>query len=180
MDEIRYDVQAPWPTDSSGTGKSLTRTSPEAFGRFPTSWIVAAATPDDVSFIQRVAGDANEDGRFDTQDVGAILDQGLYGTGQPATWQQGDWTGDGLFDRKDIVAALQTGSYAPDALAAPAPRWIARAAPGEDGGGLLLSLPGEDGPAPGAADPDGILDELFGLLGGEKGSGLFSRTGKES
>ncbi len=36
---------------------------------------------------------------------------GKYNTGEPATFEQGDWNNDGVFDQLDIVAALQTGNY---------------------------------------------------------------------
>ena len=36
---------------------------------------------------------------------------GKYLTGQPATFEEGDWNGDGVFDQKDLVSALQAGSY---------------------------------------------------------------------
>ena len=34
-----------------------------------------------------------------------------YGTGESATWGEGDWNGDGVFDNLDVLAALQTGNY---------------------------------------------------------------------
>jgi len=44
-------------------------------------------------------------------DIVQVLQQAKYLTGQPATWEEGDWTGDGVFDQFDIVAALQTDDY---------------------------------------------------------------------
>jgi hypothetical protein len=56
-------------------------------------------------------GDANLDDEFNTQDLVEILSEGLYETGNPALWEQGDWSGDGLFDTADFVAALSDGGY---------------------------------------------------------------------
>ena len=63
-------------------------------------------------------GDANQDLKFDQQDVVQVLTAGKYVTGKFATWSEGDWNGapggepgnpppgDGLFDEFDIIAAL--------------------------------------------------------------------------
>ena len=59
----------------------------------------------------RLAGDANEDGRFNQLDIVMALQGGKYMTGEPAGWSDGDWTGDGLFDQLDLVAALRSGAY---------------------------------------------------------------------
>ena len=56
-------------------------------------------------------GDANLDGEFDTQDFVEVLTVGLYETGNPARWEQGDWSGDGLFGTADLVEALTDGGY---------------------------------------------------------------------
>jgi hypothetical protein len=109
VDEVRYGGGTPWPGAAAGEGKSLTRTRPSDFGRFPTSWRAETPSPGTVDWIVRVLGDANEDGRFDRWDVAQVLEGGRYLTGRPASWQQGDWTGDGRFDQFDIVLALQQG-----------------------------------------------------------------------
>ena len=44
-------------------------------------------------------------------DLVLVLQAAKYLTGEPTTWEQGDWNGDGVFDQLDIVAALQTGNY---------------------------------------------------------------------
>jgi hypothetical protein len=61
-----------------------------------------------------VLGDANGDGKFDQQDVVAVLQAAKYRTGQPATFAEGDWNADGVFDQFDIVSALKTGRYVAD------------------------------------------------------------------
>ena len=57
------------------------------------------------------AGDANEDGHFNTADIGQVILSNKYGTGKPADWSQGDFNGDGLFDQLDLVLAMQEDWY---------------------------------------------------------------------
>ncbi|MEZ6120064.1 MAG: hypothetical protein R3C28_26325 [Pirellulaceae bacterium] len=72
-------------------------------------------------------GDANLDGKFDSKDLILAFSRHKYGTGESATWKDGDWNGapnsgflladqfgpqgDGLFNSQDLVAAMQTGLY---------------------------------------------------------------------
>ena len=112
VDELAYSAATPWPASpAAAQGDALVRTDPAAFGNSATSWVGRPAQPGRVGLIERLAGDANEDGRFDPLDVTQFLQAGKYKTGQPASWSDGDWTGDGLFDQRDIVAALQGGRY---------------------------------------------------------------------
>ena len=85
--------------------------------------------PDSSAFV-RQPGDANQDRRFNTDDIIQVAGAGKFGTGEPATWAQGYWdgapnanftdgppAGDGLFNSRDIIAALgaglfETGPYA--------------------------------------------------------------------
>lgn len=154
VDEVTYSANAPWPTGASGTGSTLTRVSPDAYGNSPISWTVVSASPGSVDFTPRIAGDANQDGQFNQLDVAAVLQAGKYMTGQPATWEEGDWTGDGWFDEMDIVAALQRGHYLADANAARR-------------GEAVSSAPRvHDDEGPEAADSESsLLDELFSQLG---------------
>ena len=62
---------------------------------------------------RRVLGDATQDGRFDADDLVQVLASARYLTGEPASFEEGDWNGDGLFDQFDIVNALQRGGYLP-------------------------------------------------------------------
>lgn len=48
-DRVTFDDVAPWPTAANGTGQSLTRSGPTAFGNFSTSWSAAAPSPGSVS-----------------------------------------------------------------------------------------------------------------------------------
>ncbi|MCA9215830.1 MAG: hypothetical protein KDB27_22345 [Planctomycetales bacterium] len=60
-----------------------------------------------------IVGDANQDGRFDSQDLVAVFQANEYSDGieDNSTWSEGDWTCDGDFDTDDFVAAFQTGLY---------------------------------------------------------------------
>ena len=118
VDEATYDSIAPWPPGSVQTGNSLARTQPGDFGNYPTSWRRGIPSPGAADWVVRRPGDANEDGQFDQEDLGQLLAEGAYRTGQAATWGQGDWTGDGRFDPRDIVAALQAGAFLATAQAA--------------------------------------------------------------
>ena len=40
-----------------------------------------------------------------------VFSTAKYLTGEPATFEEGDWNNDGVFNQSDIVAALQTGNY---------------------------------------------------------------------
>ena len=61
-------------------------------------------------------GDVNEDGVFNSLDLVQLLQAGKYGTGQPATYAQGDFDGGGL------VRPVRSGLC-------PARRAVTRAAP---------------------------------------------------
>ena len=55
-DEVRYDEAAPWPAQADGFGSSLQRrSSAEAWGDDPASWIAAAPTPGSL-IIPSIAG----------------------------------------------------------------------------------------------------------------------------
>ena len=56
-------------------------------------------------------GDANRDSSFDQLDLVQVARGRKYDTGEPATWEEGDWNDDGVFNRLDVVAALATGNY---------------------------------------------------------------------
>jgi hypothetical protein len=56
-------------------------------------------------------GDADLDGLFQTDDLVTVFTAGLYESGNPARWDEGDWNGDRRFDSGDIIAALIDGGY---------------------------------------------------------------------
>jgi len=59
----------------------------------------------------RIPGDNDLNGQFTSNDLVRTLSSGLYETGRPASWPDGDWTGDGLFNSSDMVAAFIYGAY---------------------------------------------------------------------
>jgi hypothetical protein len=68
-----------------------------------------------------LVGDANLDGRFNSQDLISIFQAGEYldEISDNSTWEEGDWTCDGDFDTGDLVAAFQAGNCElPAAMAA--------------------------------------------------------------
>jgi hypothetical protein len=45
VDEVRYNDRPPWPVAADGSGPSLQRKDPAAYGNEPTNWIAALPTP---------------------------------------------------------------------------------------------------------------------------------------
>ena len=64
-------------------------------------------------YEQRIPGDANGDGRFDSKDLIEAFAQGKYqdDAEDNATFGEGDWDGDGDFTADDMVYAFQAGHY---------------------------------------------------------------------
>ncbi|MEZ6121345.1 MAG: hypothetical protein R3C28_32985, partial [Pirellulaceae bacterium] len=63
--------------------------------------------------VNRIPGDANLDGIFNSTDLIQVFQFGEYEDNTPnnSIWASGDWNGDGEFDTSDMVFAFQTGSY---------------------------------------------------------------------
>ena len=62
---------------------------------------------------ERLAGDANGDGVFDSSDLIQVFQRGEYedNIAENSVWEDGDWTGDLEFDSSDLIAAFQHGQY---------------------------------------------------------------------
>ena len=63
-----------------------------------------------------VPGDADQDHDVDALDLVKVSQAGKYGTGQPATFGEGDFNGDGVYNSGDLVemfteGAFETGPY---------------------------------------------------------------------
>ena len=58
-----------------------------------------------------LAGDSDGNGQFDQHDLIQILQANKYLTGEPATWEEGDWNRDGVFDQLDVVTAQEAATY---------------------------------------------------------------------
>ncbi|MCA9166223.1 MAG: hypothetical protein KDB23_01085, partial [Planctomycetales bacterium] len=65
--------------------------------------------------LHSVVGDANLDGIFNSRDLVAIFQYGLYEDSleRNAGWSAGDWNCDGDFTSSDLVVAFQSGKYQP-------------------------------------------------------------------
>ena len=64
-------------------------------------------------YENRVIGDSNDDGRFDSSDLVKVFQTAHYEDGVPnnSTFDEGDWNQDGEFDSRDLVFAFQAGNY---------------------------------------------------------------------
>ena len=69
----------------------------------------------------RVPGDSNLDGRFNSSDLVYVFRAGKYEDGIPnnATFQEGDWNLDGDFSSADLVLAFSAGTYEAAAVKRP-------------------------------------------------------------
>ena len=56
-------------------------------------------------------GDSDLNGEFNSGDLVAVFQQGLFETDVPAFWADGDWNGDLRFNSGDFVAAFQDGGF---------------------------------------------------------------------
>lgn len=72
-------------------------------------------------YESRCIGDVDDNGKFDSADLVAIMAAGHYEDDliQDSSWEQGDWNGDGDFTSQDLVFAFQLGSYQHDTPALP-------------------------------------------------------------
>jgi hypothetical protein len=61
----------------------------------------------------RLIGDVNDDGRFDSSDIVRVFQMGQYedGVRGNSTFDEGDWNHDGDFTSADLVLAFQSGRY---------------------------------------------------------------------
>ena len=71
----------------------------------------------------RIPGDANLDGVFDSGDLIVVFQTAKYQVSHDsiATWSDGDWNGDGEFDSSDLITAFIDGRYQRTAVAVPEP-----------------------------------------------------------
>ena len=138
-DEIRYDDVAPWPTAADGTGASLTRNLPAAWGVLPASWLAADPTPGRVG--AKLPGDFNGDNLVNEADIQILCaaqgsvrpDLNLTGDStidfSDVTYlvqdilltNFGDANLDGIFNSSDLVQVFVTGKY--EAIGAAQATW---------------------------------------------------------
>lgn len=123
-----FSAHGIWQSDGTKSGTVRTRDIlPDVPGTYPRSltnvngtlfftdddglhgrelWVLREDLSDPLA-----AGDADRNLQFDQQDIAQVLQGAKYLTGEPATWEQGDWNSDGVFNQLDVIAALQTGNF---------------------------------------------------------------------
>ncbi|MFM7413458.1 MAG: hypothetical protein ACKO6E_09660, partial [Planctomycetota bacterium] len=65
------------------------------------------------------------DGQVDILDAANFAAAGKYGTGEPATWSEGDFGYDGVVDILDVSDFMSTGLYGAGSYIPPAPGAVA-------------------------------------------------------
>jgi hypothetical protein len=75
--------------------------------------VLSASDSGTAWYEQRLAGDANDDGVFNSSDLVLVFQAGKYedGLARNAAFAEGDWNGNHEFDSADLVFALQFGHY---------------------------------------------------------------------
>jgi hypothetical protein len=74
----------------------------------------ASADDDKIAWYEnRLVGDANDDGVFNSSDLVQVFQAGEYEDDilHNSTYGEGDWNRDGEFDSADLVHAFQAGIY---------------------------------------------------------------------
>jgi hypothetical protein len=95
VDRVRYDDDAPWPTNADGAGSSLTRLGAASYGNDSASWFSASPTPGTVGF-EPPAVDLDNNGVVDAGDIAILC--GSLNSGGPDY----DVNGDNIFDIDDF------------------------------------------------------------------------------
>ena len=69
-------------------------------------------------YENRLVGDANDDGIFNSTDLLQVFQAGEYEDDIPrnTTYEEGDWNNDGEFDSSDLLLAFQAGVYQATAM----------------------------------------------------------------
>ncbi|MFC1759126.1 CotH kinase family protein [Planctomycetota bacterium] len=103
-----------WPISPDGLGPSLQAISPRRYSNDATNWRASAVKDGTPGQAEKLVGDANLDGVFDSSDLILVFQNGRYENRSPlgaASWSDGDWNGDGLFTSSDFVLAFQFSEY---------------------------------------------------------------------
>jgi hypothetical protein len=134
----QFSYRDDWHPATDGAGASLeiidATNSDLASWTRGESWRASAVpggTPGSSGAV-RVAGDVNQDGVFDSDDLLIALQAGKYedGIAGNSTFEEGDWDGDGDFTTADLVYVFQQGHFADRSVpfAAPSIDWDIAAA----------------------------------------------------
>ena len=103
VDEVRYNDKAPWPPAADGSGSSLQRSDPRAYGDDPINWTAALPTPG----LPNALNDADGDGLPDEWEI-------ANGTDPLITDATADPDGDGVNNYDEYRAGTDPqdgGSY---------------------------------------------------------------------
>ena len=90
----------------------------DADGDFDVIAGIGGGATSRVAIIEnRLIGDVNNDGRFNSSDLVAVFQSGQYEDDleDNSTFASGDWNGDGEFTTSDLVAAFTAGTYSANA-----------------------------------------------------------------
>ncbi|MCA9215014.1 MAG: tandem-95 repeat protein [Planctomycetales bacterium] len=107
-----------WYVATDGNGKTLELVTPAATDL--DRWSEASAWRPSVAnggspgtVLWQIPGDANGDGKFDSEDLVLVFTAGEYedGIAGNSTFEEGDWNGDGDFTSSDLVFAFMTQPY---------------------------------------------------------------------
>lgn len=117
VQQFSYDDS--WYPTTDGLGPSLELVN--ASNPDPSAWSLAASWRASQQMggspgrdgSTRIAGDANEDGVFNSSDLIFVFQAGEYedAVAKNSNWSEGDWDGDGDFTTADLVLAFQAGTY---------------------------------------------------------------------
>ena len=114
-----FSYQDDWHPTTDGGGHSLEFINPSMndLAQWGTgvNWRASAqegGSPG-VSGTQRIPGDSNFDGVFNSSDLVLVFRAGEYEDEIPgnSTFEEGDWNGDGDFTTSDLVFAFRAGTY---------------------------------------------------------------------
>ncbi|MCA9215135.1 MAG: tandem-95 repeat protein, partial [Planctomycetales bacterium] len=118
IQQFTYDDE--WYSSTDGEGHSLEivdRSEPN-LDVWSTSvgWRASdlvGGTPGQLGNDERIPGDSNGDGIFNSSDLVLVFRAGEYedGIAGNSTFEEGDWNGDGDFDTNDFVFAFRAGTY---------------------------------------------------------------------
>jgi hypothetical protein len=101
VDRVDYDSVAPWP-EVAGSGQSIHRTEPQAYGNFANSWFGSIASPGS-SGDNTLPGDFNGDGIVEFADIDQLCSAIRQGVNDPTL----DLNADQVTDAADLNVLIQ-------------------------------------------------------------------------